>query len=499
MLTVLASAYAFGVLERRRMRALRRVGWLFAAVCCLGVRATSPDLATPLPPHLVDPVAVAWAEVREALASDDAAVRAGAHGRLGMFHHAQQLLVEAEHLYGEAIADARRVAGSGDDAVSAFRWHYLRGIVRRDRGRLDAAAEDFRAALAIRPEHVLTRYRLGTVLLDRGETEEATSLLQQALGADTTAAAVLEALADAAIATEDWSQARDLLERARHAEPAASRLAYKLAIVERRLGNSERAEHWLARRGLAAPTVDDPLLLEVAALSLNPRFYIEAAVNAEARGEVEEALEAYAQATALAPNDASVGIALASALARHGREAAALTESRRILSLDGMRVRALHASLAMRAGAFAEAEESYGKLAAEEPEQASHLYWLAMSRLAQGRCADARSPIVQALRLAPTSGEAHLVAARTEALCGDADAALTRAQALLKVRDDRDTRLTLAFALLPSDPTAARRIAASYGDHDDARMILDTLAADRTPERPFAAASPWWLAPLPGR
>ena len=480
------------------MRALRWVGWLFAAVCCLGVRATSPDVATPLPLHLVDPVAVAWAEVREALASDDAAVRAGAHGRLGMFHHAQQLLVEAEHLYGEAIADARTLAGSGDGAASAFRWHYLRGIVRRDRGRLDDAVQDFRAALALRPDHVLTLYRLGTALLDRGEAERASTHLRRALAADATAA-VLEALADAAISTEDWPQARDYLERARQTEPAAGRLAYKLAIVERRLGNSERAEQWLDQRGLAAPTVDDPLLLEVAALSLNPRFYIEAAANAEARGEVEEALDAYAQATALAPNDASAGLALAGALARHGRDAAALEESRRILSLDGTRVRALHAALAMRQGSFVEAEESYGKLAAEEPEQASHLYWLAMSRLAQSRCADARSPIAQALRLAPTFGEAHLVAARTEALCGDADAALARAQALLKVRDDRDTRLTLAFALLPSDPTAARRIAASYGDHDDARMILDTLAADRTPERPFAAASPWWLAPLPGR
>ena len=410
-----------------------------------------------------------------------------------MFHHAQQLLLEAEQLYDEAIAEVRLAAV---DAL-AFRWHYLRGIVRRDRGRLDDAVQDFRAALAARPEHALTLYRLGTALLDRGDVGEATTNLRLALAADAEAAAVLEALADAAIAGEDWSQARDLLERAWQAEPAASRLAYKLAVVERRLGNSERAEHWLDQRGLAAPTVDDPLLLEVAALSLNPRFYMEAAVNAEARGEVEEALEAYAQATALAPNDASVGIALAGALARHGREAAALAESRRILSLDGTRARALHAALAMRQGAFAEAEASYGKLAGAQANQASHLYWLAMSRLAQGRCADARAPIAQALRLAPASGEAHLVAARTEALCGDPDAALARAQALLKVRDDLDTRMTLAFALLRSDPTAARRIAASYGDHKDAQLILDALAAGRAPERPFVAGSRWWQAPLP--
>ena len=465
---------------------------------CIGTPATSLDTVQSLPPHLVEPVAAAWAEVRGELASDDAVVRAGAHGRLAMFHHAQQLLAEAEHLYGEAIAEARLAAADATaDTAGAFRWHYLRGVVRRDRGHLDGAIEDFRAALATRPEHALTRYRLGTAVLDRGDADGAATHLRRALAVDATSAAVLEALGDAAIAAEDWAEAREFLERAWKAEPAAGRLAYKLALVERRLGNDQSAERWLERRGLAAPTVDDPLLLEVAGLSLNPRFYVEAAASAEARGEVDDALEAYAQATALAPNDAGAGLALARALARHGRDAAALEESRRILSLNGTRVRALHASLAMRQGALAEAEESFGELALAEPGEARHLYWLAISRLGQGRCAAARAPLAEALRLAPASGEAHLVAARTEALCGSADAALDRARALLKVRDDADTRLTLAFALLVGEPLAAGRIAASHGDHGDARLILDALAAGKAPERPFAAGSRWWRAPLP--
>ncbi len=75
----------------------------------------------------------------------------------------------------------------------------------------------------------------------------------------------------------------------------------------------------------------------------------------------------------------------------------------------------------MRQGEHAEAERSYAELAGAEPEQASHLYWLAMPRLAQGACVEARAPLARALRLAPASGEAHLVAARTEALCDDAD------------------------------------------------------------------------------
>lgn len=466
---------------------------LLTMVCCVAAMQ-----AASLPPHLVEPVAAAWADMREELASGDAAVRAEAHGRLAMFHHAQQLLAETEHLYGEAITAARLAAeGRATSPAGAFPWHYLRGVVRRDRGSLDGAVQDFRAALAVRAEHGLTLYRLGTALLDRGDVEEAAIYLRQALVADATSAAVLEALADVASAGEDWPQARDLLERAWQAEPEASRLAYKLAMVERRLGNSVRAEHWLGQRGLAAPTVHDPLLLEVAALSLNPRFYVEAAANAEARGEVDAALAAYTEATSLAPNDASVGLALARALVRHGRPAAALGESRRILSLDGTPARALHASLAMQQGEHAEAERSYAELAQAEPEQASHLYWLAMSRLAQGACAEARAPLAQALRLAPASGEAHLVAARTEALCGDADAALVRARALLRVRDDADTRLTLALALVASDPLEARRIATNHSGDGDARLILAALASETTPARPFAAGSMWWQPPLP--
>ena len=478
---------------------LVRVALVLAGVTgCIGVQGAPPADVTPLPPHLVEPVAEVWADAREGLASGSAAVRAAAYGRLAMFHHAQQLLLEADHLYGEAIAQAN-LAPTAAEGADSFRWLYLRGIVRRDRGQLDGAAGDFSAGLALRPEHALTHYRLGTTLLDQGDVEGAVSHLRRALVADANVAAALEALADAAIAKEEWRPARNLLERAWQAEPSASRLAYKRAMVERRLGDGQSAQRWLARRGLAAPTVADPLLLEVASLSLNPRFYLEAAANAEVRGEVDAALDAYDRAATLAPSDPSVGLALARALARHGREAAALAQSRRILSLDGTRARALHASLAMRQGELAEAERSFAQLAPAERESAGHLYWywLAMSRLAQGECAGARPPLAEALRLAPAAGEVHLVVARTEAICGDADAALVRARALLGVRDDADTRLTLAFALLAGDPAAARRIAASHADHEDARLILAALATGKVPERPFAAPSGWWRPALP--
>ena len=65
------------------------------------------------------------------------------------------------------------------------------------------------------------------------------------------------------------------------------------------------------------------------------------------------------------------------------------------------------------------------------------------------------------------------------------------------VRDDADTRLTLALALLASDPVQARRIVANHSGHEDARLILAALASETTPARPFATDSKWWQPPLP--
>ena len=119
-----------------------------------------------------------------------------------------------------------------------------------------------------------------------------------------------------------------------------------------------------------------------------------------------------------------------------------------------------------------------------------------MALLASEGCT-ARSALVEAVRLQKSWGEAHLVLARSDAICGHAQAARRRAEALLAVKDDSDMRLTMAFVELSLGRNSiARELAlAELPGNPDARILLDALDQDEMPLLPFATGSAWWLPP----
>lgn len=465
--------------------------------------------------------------------------RAAAWGGLGMFYHAQDMLDEAQEAYRRALAEA-----------PALHWHYLLAVVLGERGDINGAIVEYRRALALggpaktsedqpaapaspqQPGRMLSFYRLGLALLVQGDHQAAADALRQALDRAPDSAAVLAALGDAAAAAGDWSGAKSLLQRAAALEPGAGRVAYKLALVHRQLGNLDQARLWLAKRNGVAVPVEDPLLLEVAALSLSPKFFLDAGERAWERGEREDALAAWGNAAALAPEDEGAGLVYAHALGMLGHVDAALGEVRRVLAIDpdsargwyllafllrssvelqealsaarkslqlaeDETVRALLAALCMRARCFDEAVAEYGTLAAQRSDAAYYRYWLGMARLGTGDCAAARPALALALRLQPNWGQAHLALIRADALCGDDKtrrAARVRARQLRKAKDDADTRITLAFAEASlGQSEVARGLATAAQPHPDARELLAALDAGTLPARPFADESPWWL------
>lgn len=454
----------------------------------------------------------------------DAAARASAWGRLGMFYHAQHLPYAAEEAYGQAIAEA-------EDA----RWRYLRAIALSERGELNLAIADYRKVSQTDPSNMAAWYRLGAGLLVVGDQDGALTALQEALKRAPDSAIVLSALADVAVAREQWSQALELLNRAQALAPEAGQLAYKLAMVYRRTGNLVKAQEWLARRdgNSSTPEIDDPVLLEVAQMSRSGRFFLKAGEWALERGDQEQALAAFETAVALAPEDAVAGLAYATALLLNNRGDEAQQEVRRVLDLDpdsargwytlawllrtsqsselqtealgaarmslalqeDLQTRTLIAALLMRAGSFNMAAGDYAELVRREPTQAYYHFWHGMALLASEDCA-ARSALAEAVRLKRTWAEAHLVLIRTEAICGYAQAARGRAEALLAVKDDSDTRLTMAFVELGlGRNSVARQLATAELPNPDARLILDALAQAATPRVPFASDSAWWLPP----
>ena len=453
---------------------------------------------------------------------EDAEARAEAWGRLGMLYHAQSLHDEAEEAYREALRHAPAVP-----------WHYLLGVVLGERGEIRPAIEQYENAIALAVDgHGLSSYRMGLAHLVGGDHVAAAEALDAARAAMPESAAVIAAQADAAMAAREWLTARILLERALTIEPNAGRVAYKLGQVHRRLGNLDKARQWLERRSEVAPGVEDPLLLEVATLSMSPRFFMKAGERAWRRGDRDEALAAWRNAVALAPEDVDAGLVLSHALGEVGERDAALTQAQRVLALDprsargwyliaylqrdsadpadalqatdrslaldsDTTTRALRAALRMRAKRFAGAAEDYAVLADSLPEDAYVHYWLGMARLAAGNCPAARPPLSRAVRLQPTWGQAHIAQTRADASCGDADArrsARQRALQLLAASDNADTRVTVAITELGvGSADAARDAIADVGEETDTSWLDDAFGRNAPPTVPFPPDSDRWL------
>ena len=448
--------------------------------------------------------------------------RAAAFGELAMLYHAQNRLDDAIRHYQAALREQ-----------SAPRWHYLLAVALADRGDVDAAIVQYQRAAA-NADYPLARYRLGQAHLVKGDRQAAEQALRRAQKALPDSAAVLMARADAASAGGNWQQAIALLQRAAALEPEAGRIAYRLAMAFRELGDPHEAERWLAQRNAVAPAIDDPLLLEVAAKSLSAKFFLDAGDLAWQRGERKEALAAYRNATALAPDDVRAALALAQALGASGDTDAALLEARRALAMDSASsrgwyllahllrhaedgaealqavqrslrladdraARTLLAALWMRARQFDNAAAVYQALASRHPDAAYYRYWLGIAKLGGNQCPDARTELAAAARLQANWGQAHIALARADSLCGDATAkedARRRATKLLAATQNVDVSLTMAFAeLAAGNHQQARTLAEAHRAHADAALLLDALQSGTPPRQPFASGSDWWLPP----
>jgi len=450
------------------------------------------------------------------LASPEA--RSDARGDLAMLYHAQFLLDVAEVEYTKAVEE-----------VSLPRWHYLRGIVRMDRGGVREAIEDFTLVIQQEPNNHLALYRLGVALALTGDHSRARAVLLRAELHAPESPAVLSALADTAIAAKNWDLAKEYLEQSWRIEESGQ-VAYKLGLVWTRLGDLKASIEWIAKRNPTAPTIRDPLLLEVAELSVSPQFFVKAAKWAWERGDVDEALQAYRVAAKLAPADTVIGLGFARVLESQGRSAEAINELRRVvqenpgegtawrqlasllhpadvqaaieaaemaMTVDNSDAsHALFGALAMKARSYATASSVYEKLTARDAKNPYYFYWLAMARLAEQNCAGGLESLSEVIRLRSSWGEAHVVQIRAHALCGAAPErvkARRKALALLQQRSDPDMRLTLAFTEMSvGNLDNARILIEAELPHHDATMLGDALKRNMLPPVPFAADSRWW-------
>lgn len=457
--------------------------------------------------------------------ADEPELRSQIYGRLGMVYHAQSLFSMAERTYRSALREYDFVP-----------WIYLLGIVLSEMGEFEQAIAVFDDLLRKEelPDVVshLALFRVGRIHFAMGSVDLASTRLEAALLINRSAV-VLSALADVAVAQGELSVAKRRLEQAAEIDPKAGQLSYKLALILRDLGDSEQAERKLKERNTIAPVIDDPLLLEVAQFNMSSRFFLEVAERAWRRDDRDEALMSYERAVVLDPDNLTTGLALVRAYDATNKreEAGALigqylekypedseswylagyirrrdaNNSGALVALDkALKLNLDSITLALRAGIYLRDRElslalnDYETLVKKNAGNAYYRYMLGLTYIRSGDCPSALSEFDEVLRVEPQWGKAHLAAIRIQSLCATKDRkslALDRARYLLTLQNDRDTRLTLAFATLGvGDRERSMELVQEDLDHPDARLLETAMKSDKMPNQPFSIQSEWWLA-----
>ena len=210
------------------------------------------------------------------------------------------MLLQAHNLHEQAIAAYSKAL----DEISDPRWLYLRSIAYGELGMARETVDDLMVVTRSMREIAVIWYRLGQALLNVGQASDAKEAFTRALALDENLAIAHMALADAQILATEFEEAKTSLQRAYRLQPQAGQIAYRLALVERELGDLSSSQKWLEKRtNQFAPVVEDPMMSLVAQYSTNPTFFISAARRAWERGDRETALEAYRRAIALEPQN----------------------------------------------------------------------------------------------------------------------------------------------------------------------------------------------------
>lgn len=190
------------------------------------------------------------------------------------------------------VAALERSLGIEEGADARFHL----GVIETSRGRLDLAEGHFRRALQLEPNDGRTLMRLGSVVLQLGDADQAARILSTALARGVPGddeGTVLNDLARAEMLRGRLPAARGWLDRALAVEPLGAQMHANLGLLARAEGDTGGAvASW--RRALTL----DPSLLEA-------QKHLAGALAAEGpHRDLPEAIFIARRAVRLAPGDA---------------------------------------------------------------------------------------------------------------------------------------------------------------------------------------------------
>lgn len=441
--------------------------------------------------------------VRGQFAGAIAAVRANpsdadAVGALAMLYHTYEIHRLAERCYRRAVSLAP------DDS----RWRYHLGVVLRERGRPDAAVEQFDVLLSARPDDAPTLMQRAAAELDRNRPGDALADYQHVIRIRPDIPQAYCGAGRALLKLNRLDACVTQLQRAIAMAPRYGRARYLLARALRDLGRvNQAAEQFrLAEEQRDdEPPIDDPLARALDGLATGAIDALHRGIAALKTGDVSRALPLLEESLRLNPDLAETHASLGSALVMTGALDRAADHLRRALALQPGYAQAHYnlGLIAHRRGRFAESVEHFQAALTTQPNHFDAHLGLGMDlpRLAQppgdtllalGGAAHvsvidrAAEHLRTAARLRPRDPRPYKRLATLLSERGDFDAAIGALRSAVEHIPDDVTltnRLAWMLATCPNDslrhPDEAVRLAESVCRTTRRRVArpLDTLAA----------------------
>jgi tetratricopeptide (TPR) repeat protein len=283
-------------------------------------------------------------------------------------------------------------------------WLYYLGILSRQKGAFEDAAERFEQVLARKPDDVFARLRLAEALLETGRTDAAQAHLETALSQAPRNAFAHFLLGQIAYEADAFEKAAEHYETVLRLQPTATQVHTPLGIAYRNLGDEEQSRYHLDRRGTALVALNDPRVLDLEA------FKHTSGATALTRGQqlidagrYQDAIAALEQAAAQDPSNPSVHLSLGVARSYAGDQPGAIAAFEEALRLDSQESKAHYNLGAIYAanGQPGLAEEHFRAAVAGDPRHKSANLELAEMLRRSGRCREAVSYFQQTLAIAP--------------------------------------------------------------------------------------------------
>jgi tetratricopeptide (TPR) repeat protein len=272
---------------------------------------------------VADQIRDAQQRIRDVVAkSDSSRELADAYGSLARICHVYEFLDSAEPAY----INARRLAAGNSE------WPHLLGVLYKQTGRLEEAAEALATARRLQPRDEAAAIHLGEIYLTLNRLADARE--QFASVVNVFPAVARRGLGDVAMRERRFAEAIEHYRAVLDRVPQASAIHYSLAMAYRGMGRLDEAQRHLDRRGVSGVHVGDPLVESLQMLLRGERAWVMQGRRAYDAGDFRAALDAFTKALEAAPASVTARVNMASALVQLGRDADALPYLRDVLRMS---------------------------------------------------------------------------------------------------------------------------------------------------------------------